>query len=104
MKKKLLVSVLALALLAGCGGKLYAPVGILTPDRTQPSPRPSREPVALEQVTPNGLVLRLMALEQEKAPAGNVILSPLSIQMALGMAANGASGEAAQAKIGRAHV
>lgn len=97
MKKKLLVSVLALALLAGCGGKLYAPVGILDPKSPENSTKPSGEPVVLEKVTPNGLVLRLMELEKGKAPEGNVILSPLSIEMALAMASNGAAGEAAEA-------
>lgn len=97
MKKKLLVSVLALALLAGCGGKLYAPVGILDPKSPENSPKPSGEPVVLEKVTPNGLVLRLMELEKGKAPEGNVILSPLSIEMALAMASNGGAGEAAEA-------
>lgn len=97
MKKKLLVSVLALALLAGCGGRLYAPVGILDPKSPENSPKPSGEPVVLEKVTPNGLVLRLMELEKGKVPEGNVILSPLSIEMALAMASNGAAGEAAEA-------
>ncbi len=97
MKKKLLVSVLALALLSGCGGELYAPAGILGSKEPQSSSKLLGEPVALEQITPNGLVLRLMKLESQKAQASNVILSPLSIEMALGMAANGAAGEAAGA-------
>ena len=59
MKKKLLVSVLALALLSGCGGELYAPAGILGSKEPRSSSKPLGEPVALEQITPNGLVLRL---------------------------------------------
>ena len=97
MKRKLIAATLALTLLTGCGGH-YVPVWSDKPDDPQPSPSQGpREPVAVEKVTPNGLVLRLLELECEKAGEDNVILSPLSIEMALGMAANGAAGEAEEA-------
>lgn len=93
--KKLIAAALALILLTGCRG-MYVPIGT---DHPQPSGQPDgpKEDVALEKVTPNGLVLRLLELESHKAGEGNVILSPLSIEMALGMAANGAAGEAKEA-------
>lgn len=98
MKKKLLVSVLALALLAGCKGS-YVPVLPKNTQQPQPPDRPdlSQKDVVLEKVTPNGLVLRLLELENDKDPEGNVILSPLSIEMALAMAANGGAGETKEA-------
>lgn len=94
--KKLIAAALALALLTGCRG-MYVPRPI---DPDDPDSRPSAQPkedVVLEKVTPNGLVLRLLELESDKAGEGNVILSPLSIEMALGMAATGAAGEAKEA-------
>jgi len=48
----------------------------------------------VEQITANELVARLLMSEQSQKPGENVILSPLSIEMALGMAANGADGQA----------
>jgi len=75
---------LALALLPGCAGG-YIPVGPVQSD----SPAPQ-----LEKVTPNQLVLRLLASEQNSHAGENVILSPLSIEMALGMASGAADGEA----------
>lgn len=87
--KRLLPLVLSLSLLSGCG-RMYVPA-------PQPSPGTSAQPVALEAVTPNELVLRLLESERSQHPGENVILSPLSIEMALGMAANGADGTAREA-------
>ncbi len=96
MKRKSIIALaLALSLLAGCGGGMYVPVNPITPAPTgtdQP-----REPVTLEKVTPNGLVLRLLEGEYAQHAGENVILSPLSIEMALAMAANGADGQAREA-------
>lgn len=75
-------AVLALSMLTGCGGGSIPVVGEPT------------QPPALKQVTTDELVLRLLELESAKNPGKNAILSPLSIEMALGMAANGADGEA----------
>lgn len=86
---KILAPVLALTLLAGCGG-------ITIPAGPTGSDDPGKERVQVEKVTPNGLVLRLLELEGSKNEGENVILSPLSIQMAMAMAANGASGQAAE--------
>ncbi len=89
-KKSLLPLALSLSLLAGCGN---IPATI----SATPVPHPSQEPSRVdkvEQLSDNDLVLRLMESEQSKNEQGNVILSPLSIKMALGMAANGAEGEA----------
>lgn len=98
--KKLIIATLALSLLMGCMAGYTPRIPIETPVTDQDDggdilPIPP-QPV-LEQITPNGLVLRLLELENGKDPAGNVILSPLSIEMALAMAANGAAGEAAEA-------
>lgn len=95
MKKKLFAAILALALLSGCRGS-YVPILSKDPDTPQPSGQPKKD-VVLERVTPNGLVLRLLELESGKAGEDNVILSPLSIEMALAMASNGADGEAKEA-------
>lgn len=96
MKRKSVIALaLSLSLLAGCGGGMYVPVNPITPAPTgtdQP-----QEPVVLEKVTPNGLVLRLLEGEYAQHAGENVILSPLSIEMALGMAANGADGQAKEA-------
>lgn len=92
---RLLSLVLCLSLLSGCAG-MYVPVA----PRPVPIPQPTQgekpfvEPAELEPVTPNGLVCRLLELEAAAHPGENVILSPLSIEMALGMAANGADGAA----------
>ncbi len=96
--KKLIAAALALILLTGCRG-MYVPVTTQKYPDPQPSGQPDqpKEDVVLEKVTPNGLVLRLLELESDKAGEGNVILSPLSIEMALGMAATGAAGEAKEA-------
>ena len=87
--KRLLPLVLSLSLLSGCG-RMYVPA-------PQPSPGVSAQPVELEAVTPNELVLRLLESERSQHAGENVILSPLSIEMALGMAANGADGTAREA-------
>ncbi len=94
--RSIVSSVLTLSLLAGCtGGTFTVPVVPTEPiSSAQPQPAPSREPIALEQVTANGLVLRLLELEAAAHPGENVILSPLSIEMALGMAATGSAGKA----------
>lgn len=91
MKKfRFLSAVLSLSLLAGCAAGARVPAEPVT------SQTPAG-PVVLEQVTANELVLRLLLNEQDKAKGGSVILSPLSIEMALAMAANGADGEAREA-------
>lgn len=97
--KKLITATLALSLLMGCMAGYTPRIPIETPTTNDDdTPAVSQPPVVLEKVTPNGLVLRLLALEQGKLPEGdNVILSPLSIQMALAMASNGAAGEAHEA-------
>lgn len=96
--KKLIIATLALSLLMGCMAGYTPRIPIETPKiDADDAPDPSWQPVVLEKVTPSGLVLRLLELENGKDPAGNVILSPLSIEMALAMAANGAAGEAAEA-------
>lgn len=96
--KKLIAATMVLSLLMGCMAGYMPSIPIETPKiDADDAPDPSRQPVVLEKVTPNGLVLRLLELENGKDPAGNVILSPLSIEMALAMAANGAAGEAAGA-------
>lgn len=95
-RKRLLPLVLSLSLLAGCG-RMYVPVLPQTSPAPQPSPGESAQPVELEAVTPNELVLRLLESERSQHPGENVILSPLSIEMALGMAANGADGAAKEA-------
>ena len=77
--------VLALSLLAGCGG------GAL-PGPTQPVGE--TQPPVPEQISDAELALSLLKLECVKTPGGNVILSPLSIRRALAMAANGADGQA----------
>ena len=87
--KRLLPLVLSLSLLSGCG-RMYVPA-------PQPSPGTGAQPVALEAVTPNELVLRLLESERSQHAGENVVLSPLSIEMALGMAANGADGGAKEA-------
>lgn len=87
--KRLLPLFLSLSLLSGCG-RMYVPA-------PQPSPGVSAQPVALEAVTPNELVLRLLESERSQHAGENVVLSPLSIEMALGMAANGADGTAREA-------
>lgn len=96
MKKMqpLLALSLCLTLLSGCA-QMYVPLRPVTP-APQPSPE-ERTPVELEPVTPNGLVCRLLELEAAAHAGENVILSPLSIEMALGMAANGADGAAQEA-------
>lgn len=94
--KRLLPLFLSLSLLAGCG-RMYVPVAPRTSPAPQPSPGVSAPPVELEAVTPNELVLRLLESERAQHPGENVILSPLSIEMALGMAANGADGTAKEA-------
>ncbi|MBO5034455.1 MAG: serpin family protein [Oscillospiraceae bacterium] len=98
--KKLIIATLALSLLMGCMAGYTPRIPIETPATNEDDggdilPIPP-QPV-LEKVTPNGLVLRLLELEKEKAPGGSVILSPLSIEMALAMASNGAAGEAKEA-------
>lgn len=96
-RRSILAAALILSLLTGCaGGSFSVPVTPVDPD---PAPNQSpavsgQEPPALEQVTANGLVLRLLELESSAHPEENVILSPLSIEMALGMAANGSAGTA----------
>ncbi len=97
MKKirRLLSLGLCLALLAGCA-QMYVPLN----PQVSPVPRPTpgeNTPVALEPVTPNGLVCRLLEVEAAAHTGENVILSPLSIEMALAMAANGADGAAREA-------
>ncbi len=90
---------LSLSLLAGCGGGMYVPVepvNSVSPVGSE-QPEASHPPVELEKVTPNGLVLRLLESEYAQHAGENVILSPLSIEMAMAMAANGAEGQAKEA-------
>ncbi len=86
-KRAVLCLALCLSLLCGCGGG-YVPAE---------SPAESAAPVELEKVTANELVKRLLELECARNGEKSVILSPLSIEMALGMAANGAEGTAKEA-------
>lgn len=89
MKKAHLISAaLCLSLLTGC---MRFTVPVLPEGSPPPEPQ---ETVQLEQVTANELVARLLLSEQGQKPGENVILSPLSIEMALGMAMNGADGQA----------
>ncbi len=89
-RKSIVSAALALSLLTGCAGS-YVPV------RPEESGKPQSSPPVLEKVTANELVLRLLESEQARADGGSVILSPLSIEMALAMAANGAEGAAKDA-------
>jgi len=99
---KILTWFLTFSLLAGCGGgsipvkpEQQTPVPEQTPIPVSPAVSPSLETSSnLEEVSVNELVLRLLENECLQKPNQNVILSPLSIEMALGMAANGAAGDA----------
>jgi len=88
--KPLLSMTVALSLLTGCGGQsVVQPEGTPTSDPVQSVP-----PVHAEQSVIHELTLRLLKTESAQKPHENVILSPMSIEMALGMAANGAAGDA----------
>lgn len=91
--RNLMAMALALSLLAGCGGGFTVPK---RPTETEQA-QESRAPIEVEQVTGAELSLRLLESECAQYPGKNVILSPLSIEMALAMAANGADGEAEEA-------
>jgi len=80
---------LSASLLAGCAAGGYTPV-----KPANPSPSAGSTPQALEQATANGLVWKLLETQTGESPGQNVILSPLSVEMALAMAANAAAGQA----------
>ena len=83
-RSRLLALTLALALaLSGCAG--YTQI--------KTSQNGEREALPMSQSL-NEQAVYLLALETEKNPGENVILSPLSIEIALAMAANGATGAA----------
>lgn len=89
MKRNAVLSLaLAAALcLTGCGGPTPA-----VPDRPASAAPVSGEIRAFS--SPLDAAGRLLALETAQHPGENVILSPLSLELALCMAANGAAGEA----------
>lgn len=92
--RSILSLLLSGALLAGCGAS-DPPAGPAESDLPEISVPPAEEPL-----TANGIAGRLLALESAGRPEENVILSPLSIEMALAMTANGAGGAAEEALTG----
>lgn len=93
MKKTFLPLLLILSLLAGCAGGLTLSSGKVKP---LPSPEGSLPPVGVLECTSEGALdgyqsFALELLRQNRAEGKNVLVSPLSVTLALGMTANGAA-------------
>ena len=94
MKRPQLFSlILALSLLAGCAGALVQPQGSLQPLPTPQGTLPPVEPLELtDGDTLDGYrSFAVDLLRRSHAGGENVLVSPLSVTLALGMTANGAA-------------
>lgn len=86
-------TLLSLSLLAGCAGALVQPQGSVKP---LPTPKGSLPPVEVLECTSEGALdgyqsFALELLKQNLEEGENVLVSPLSVTLALGMTANGAA-------------
>lgn len=91
--RRLLPVLLSLALLGGCAGALVQPKGTVQP---LPTPQGSLPPVEELVYTAEGALdgyqsFALELLKQNQKAGENVLISPLSVTLALGMTANGAA-------------
>lgn len=91
--RRLLPVLLSLALLGGCAGALVQPKGTVQP---LPTPQGSLPPVEELVCTAEGALdgyqsFALELLKQNQKAGENVLISPLSVTLALGMTANGAA-------------
>ena len=91
--RRLLPVLLSLALLGGCAGALVQPKGTVQP---LPTPQGSLPPVEELVCTAEGALdgyqsFALELLRQNQKAGENVLISPLSVTLALGMTANGAA-------------
>ena len=92
MKKRLLTSLLVLALLSGCAGTLVQPKGAVKPLPTPQGTLPPVEPLPLTEETPEDYgSFALELLRRSRSEGENTLVSPLSVTLALGMTANGAA-------------
>lgn len=91
-KSRLLSSLLVFSLLAGCAGALVQPQGTLKPLPTPQGTLPPVEPLVITEGTHEGYQsFALELLRQTHGEGENVLVSPLSVTLALGMTANGAA-------------
>src|SRR5262245_57041942 len=95
MRNASIAAGLALCAMAACWGVAAKDAGPGTAAQRPPAGKDTGVPGAVTEV--NGLGVRIFAQRLGQDPDGNTIISPLSLAMALQMAANGAGGETEKA-------